>query len=52
MMKNVHGQGIDETINKILRSKNNNNSNTTYIYLEFVSFPSMIDQIILNNLQL
>lgn len=43
MMKTICGQETNEIIEKILRPKNNNDSNTTYTHLKFVSFASMID---------
>lgn len=46
---------IDETHEKVVVTQNNQsdyNSNTDYKHLEFFSFPSAIDQVILNNLQL
>ncbi len=55
MIQKVHNQKIDKTMEKVVDIQSNQNagdSNMTCIYLQFDSFLSIIDQIILSNLQL
>lgn len=50
MIKNVCFREKDKTIEKIMRPKNNNKSNTIGRYLKFYCFSLMIVQVILNNI--